>query len=130
MNILVCFQTPYDTVKYITNNLSSPTFLSYYKFIDYIQTIFLYDYVGFKEQLNKFKTIMINLDEHSWEICSEQISDVSFKELLKLNEKKDEEEKSFIERAKEFTKKFNKKSIKKIVDVDKYDTRNSNRRSR
>ncbi len=124
-NWLLLFQTPYDTVKYMTNNLNAPTLLGYYKFVDYIQTLFIHDYTGFIDELNKFKTILINLDDHTWVIHENERKETTFEELLALNKVEEEkEQKSLAEKARDFVQGIYKKS--KIKKKD--DTRNNNRR--
>lgn len=109
---ILCFQTPYDTVKYMSNELNSPMILGYYKFVDYIQTLFIHNYGDFMEELNKFQTILIDTETHTWEIYEEKKNtDVSREELLKLNEK-DIKEETKVERF--------KKSIMKVYR-NKYD---------
>jgi len=116
-NWILCFQTPYNNIKYITNNLDIPTTSEFYKFLDYIQTIFLYDYNNFIEELNKFKTILIDIDEHKWKLYIEEKKEYTFDELLKFNDKENLEIKIKQEKAREFVKKFNdKKIIKDIMD--------------
>ena len=89
---LLCFQTPHDSVKYITHELASPIFLSYNSFIDYIQTIFVFDYENFVKELNKFKTILIDLDTHRWEIYKEERKKYNEKEIFEFNAKLEKEE--------------------------------------
>lgn len=94
-NWMLCFQTPYNSVKYITNELNSPAYLSYYKFLDYISTsIHILEYGKFRDQLDKFQTILINIDTHEWSIETVEKKKYSFDELFDYNEQKIEEEKN------------------------------------
>jgi hypothetical protein len=114
-------------VRYRTNTSNSTIFSNYYKFIDYIQTLFLHNYAGFIEEFNKFRTILIDADNHTWRVYEEEREGADFNELLALNESEKEEKPSIAKRARESVKRFNKKKIKDIVDKDKYDIRNSYR---
>jgi len=92
-NWLLCFQTPYDSIKYVTNEMSYPNYLPYYKFLDYIiNTIHIHNFEGFQNQLDKFFTILINIDTHEWEVYNEERKEAGFYELFDLNEKRKEEE--------------------------------------
>ena len=111
----MAFQTPYDSIKYITNELASPTFLSYNKFIDYIQTLFVYNYYGFIEELNKFKTILIDLDEHTWELYVEEKKELpSRKEMFEYNGKIEKEKEDKRKKKLDFKREFIKKKVKNI----------------
>ena len=91
-NFLLCFQTPYDSIKYITNDMASPSHLSYHKFMDYIKfTIHVNFFSEFQDELDKFKTILINTDTHDWEIYEEEKDKIGFKNLFDFNEKRNEE---------------------------------------
>lgn len=89
MNWLICFQTPYNSVKYQTSDINFATTLVYPKFLKYINSIFILDYNNFVDELNKFKTIFIDLDLHKWEIYKEKQKDTGFDELWELNREKE-----------------------------------------
>lgn len=126
---ILLFQTPYDTVKYITSELSTPRILGYYKFLEYISSVFIIDYYNFREELNKYQTILVNLDDHTWSIYKEEIKETTFKELLELNKKEEEQEESKSEKFKNFIKKFRKtETLKNPIDGKNYDSRNSDTR--
>ena len=111
-NFLICFQTPYDSVRYITNQLSSVRSLQYYKFLAFISDIFVSDFTGFKNHLDKFDTILVDLDTHTWEIQNTEKKKVEFKELFEFNEKREEEEKENKSKYEDLNRK--KAFIKKI----------------
>jgi len=125
-NWIIAYQTPYDTVRYMTNNLNTPTFLGYYKFIDYIQTLFIHNYGGFIDEINKFKDILIDCDNHTWKVIEHELKDATFEELLELNKSEEEKDnKTLSEKARDFSKKLlkSKKSSKKVVDINRHNVR-------
>ena len=127
-NWILLFQTPYDTVKYITSELNTTRSLSYYKFLDYVSSFFVVDYYNFKLELNKYKTILINMDDHTWRIYEEDKKEATRKELLELNKEEDTKENK-IDKFKNFLRKFKREeSLKRIVNIDDYDSRNSDTR--
>ena len=123
-NYLLCYQTPYDSVKYITNELASPTFLSYYKFIDYIQTIFVHNYYEFEKELNKFKNILIDLDNHTWEIYKESEKEKpSRKEMFEYHEKLEKEKEDKSRKKIEMKKNFIKNKVNSLGNEFNYKVR-------
>jgi hypothetical protein len=119
-NWLLAYQTPNDSVKYITHELSSPIFLSYNQFIEYIQTLFVFDYENFIKQLNRFKTILIDLDTHKWEIYKEKRRDYNEKELFEFNAKLEKEEEDKKIKKSERNKKFIKNKKETIAKEYNY----------
>ena len=90
-NYLICFQTPYDSVKYITKDISYPTSLPYSKFLDFIANIFVINFEQFKDHIDKFHTILIDLDTHEWEVLEQEKGSATFKQLFDLKEQRDKE---------------------------------------
>jgi len=84
-------QTPYnnDMIKYITSELDEATYLSYYKFLEYVKQYPVLNFTLFKKELDSFQTIYLNCKTGEWEIKKPVINtDVSFDELSKLNKDK------------------------------------------
>lgn len=85
---IIFFQTPYNRVKYITNELEDETSLLYKEFFDFITTtVKIKDSLKFKEALDTFKTVYLDCITGEWEIKVRQIDskELSFQNLLKLN---------------------------------------------
>jgi len=60
MNYLIFCQTPYDSVKYITNEMQEYTSMSYKKFVRFLMSQKINNYVDIQKQLDSFKTIFLN----------------------------------------------------------------------
>jgi hypothetical protein len=102
MNWVLCKQTLHDSICYSTADNEDLQYLSYYKFLEYIHNFLIQDFVEFKNQLDKFEVLLIDIDNHSWKIYKEEEEEkeATFEELLSLNENKSQE-KTKIEKIKE-----------------------------
>jgi hypothetical protein len=101
MNWVLCKQTLHDSICYSSSDNEDLQYLSYYKFLEYIHNFLIQDFVEFKNQLDKFEVLLIDIDNHSWEIYKEkEEKEATFEELLSLNEIKTQE-KTKIEKIKE-----------------------------
>lgn len=123
-------QSNNDVVKYITNELSSPIFLSYNNFIDYIQTLFVFDYANFVKEVNKFKTILINLDDHRWKVYKEEKREYNEKELFEFNAKLEKEKEDKKVKKLDKTKNFIKNKKNTIAKDFDYKVRADDNRYR
>jgi hypothetical protein len=85
MTWIMFFQTPYDAVKFITNEDDSYQILNYYKFVDFISDYKIENRQGIIQALDRFQTILLNCVEGTWEIQKVVIIQGSFEEMLKLN---------------------------------------------
>lgn len=111
MTWMLCYQTPYDNVYYIMSNSDKAILLPFKKFIEFANTLKIKNYKEFKETLDKFQNIIVDLDKLTWKIyVHEQRKDVTFQELLELNKDKavikdlrldKKESKSYIEKMKD-----------------------------
>lgn len=92
MNIhfLLLFQTPFNSIKFISNEDSSPQFLEYYKFLKFVSQFKIEDFAGFKDNIDKFKTIFLDCSNGVWHIEKPEIKERTFEEMLKLNPGKQE----------------------------------------
>jgi hypothetical protein len=94
MRWILCKQTLHDSVRFISSEApEDASYLGYYRFIEFISTFSLIDFGSFKEELNKFKVLFINIDDHIWEEYKADIEkqEATFEDLLSLNENKPEE---------------------------------------
>lgn len=88
MNWIIFFQTPFNRIKYITNELEDETLLLYDEFLEFIfRTVKVKDSLNFKEAIDTFKTIYLDCITGEWQIKRREIDpkDLSFQNLLKLN---------------------------------------------
>lgn len=81
---LLCCQSP-NNVRYITSELSYPVFLNYYKFLDYIHSFNIQDFENFKNYLDRFHTILVDLQTGEWKLYEEKRKEATFEELWKMN---------------------------------------------
>lgn len=89
MKWILCFQTATGGIKYYTSDLDNPTYLSFNAFIEYISQFSLHDFKNLLDELDKFKTILIDLDEKSWKIYEiKKEEKTTFEQLYKLNKNK------------------------------------------
>lgn len=82
---IIFYQTPYNTVKYITSELDSYRFLEYYKFLEFIGKYKINNYFEFKDFLDKFKIIFLNLETGEWEEKRVPKKDFTFDNLVAFN---------------------------------------------
>lgn len=113
MKWVLCYQTQNDIICYQTNDSQSSLFMGYKKFLEYIDSFNILDRDKFVNELNKFETIFINIDTKEWKVYeTEREKHPSFETLMFLNSEK-KEEKTIIEKGREWIKKFerSKKSV-------------------
>lgn len=134
MKWILFFQTPYDTIKFITNEDSSYQILSYKKFKTFISSFKILDIGNFYDALDKFQTVLFDCTAGTWTIQTQELSNPTFEQLLKLNpslreleeEKKRTDpllkKKSFIDKIFDFKKdnSFIKKDKDKHAKSDRY----------
>lgn len=125
MKWLLCFQTPYNRVRYFTNEQQQIANLSYNDFLKFSAKLKLKNSEKFINTLNNFQTIFVNIEEQKWEIYSKSDSNISFEEMLKLNkdkakvtnlfeDSKQKENKSYFEVNKNFINNFFNKRKEKF----------------
>lgn len=108
MKWLMCKQTLHDSVCYTTSENEDLMYLSYYSFLDYIHSLVLVDFIDFKNYLDKFEIIYIEIDNHSWKIYKEENQKpATFNELVELNDG-DKKELSKLDRIKLSLSKYSK----------------------
>lgn len=108
MKWVMCKQTIHDSVCYTTSENQDLMYLSYYAFLEYVHSLTLIDFIGFKNSLDKFDIIFINIDDHSWRLQKEEDNrGYSFEELLDLNSDK-QKDLTKIERIKMKLSQFSK----------------------
>jgi len=130
MKWMLCYQTPYNVVKYITDNLDTTTFLKYEKFMELVSTFRLENKEIFRENINKFKTLYIDIEKSTWQLYEIEKEPATFDDLIDLNKKREEKKQvvSEIDIQKNAIKKFfefhKRKSLYNTNVMDKYDTKN------
>ncbi len=96
MKWVIFHQTPYDRVRYITDELVEAESMSYRKFMRFIfdnGEFYPINYNQFLNTLACFDTILLNCDTGEWEIKEPEFStDYTFEELYELNEQRKEKE--------------------------------------
>ena len=93
MNMILCYQTPYDSVTYITDDILSPDYLQYSKFLDFVQPFIKEDFAGFVKNLNRFYTLLIDIKKGTWQLYRKKQKEPTFEELIKLKEKEEKRKK-------------------------------------
>ena len=92
MNYLMAYQkmsATFDMVYYIGTGMDQPLLITYKKFIEYANTLDIKNYSAFKEELDTYKTLIINMDTKEWfEYVAERRTDIPFEEMLELNKDK------------------------------------------
>jgi uncharacterized protein YPO0396 len=130
MKWMLCYQTPYNVVKYISDNLDTPAFLKYEKFMELVSTFMLQDKDQFRTDINKFRTLFIDIDKGAWHVYQAEKDNPTFDDLIDLNIKKEENKqiKTDIDIQKEAIKKFfefhKRKSLYNSNYMGKNDTKN------
>ena len=89
MNIILAFQTPYDTVAYWTDDLTTIDYLSYGDFLKFVKPFIKKDYDLFVETLNRFYNVLIKTNEQTWEIYHKKFDVPTMQQLVELNETKE-----------------------------------------
>lgn len=115
---LLCYQTPYDRVKYRTSDIEEVSSMKYYDFIGFLRENFkISDFKNFVDQLDKFQTIFLDCQLGTWEIYEEERQDISTydrKELLKLNDEEVEKPKDIVGQSKAFVQKYAAYRLRKL----------------
>jgi hypothetical protein len=113
---ILFFQTPKDRVRFITNEIDSPTSLPYNKFISFVFENFnILNTKKFMDEVDSFQTVFLNGKTGNWEIKSpdRDTSKYTFDELYQI--KKNKEEKNNKEINKGFIEHVWKNKIKKLI---------------
>ena len=118
---ILFFQTPRDTVKFITNEDASYQVLGYQKFKDFISQFTVANRGLFNKHLDSFHTVLLDCEKGTWREIKPEIKAGSFKEMLKLNPseeeaKEKEREKDPVLKKKEFLKRFFDFRKKSVID--------------
>jgi len=85
MRYVIFCQTPYNTVRYMTNDMQDYTSMSYDKFLRMLMTFPCRDYKDIRDHLDTFHSIVLNLDNGEYEQLKPEESKATFNDLLKLN---------------------------------------------
>jgi hypothetical protein len=89
MEYILAYQTPYDTVTYITDDLLTVDYLSYGDFLKFIKPFIKKDFAGFVENLNRFYNVFVNTNEKTWKVYHNKFDVPTMQQLIELNETKD-----------------------------------------
>lgn len=100
MKWIVCQQVQNDVIRYITNDLEHVAYINYYKFIEMVYSLHIFDYEGFKNQLNKFIDLVIDCEKHIWYERVQEKEEVTFEELIQFHENNEINKESRISRFK------------------------------
>jgi hypothetical protein len=122
MNIILAYQTPYETVAYITDDLLIVDYLPYSEFIKFIKPFVKKNYEEFIENLNRFYNVLVNTNDGSWEVYHKKFTIPTMQDLVKLNDNKQKkrfwnrDRKTKIDNIKNFTNdivdnKYNKQDL-------------------
>lgn len=103
---MLCYQEMGDLVKYITSDMEHSGLMNYYKFLEWIYPFRIFNFEGFKEELNKFLSLYVDFEKLTWEIYEVPKDAATFEELLALNS--DSEKPSKVDKLKTFVTKFSK----------------------
>ncbi len=121
-NFIVCFQTPYNLISYTTAELTTPTFMGYKEFVKWLNKKNITGFDFLIEELDRFQTIYVDLDERVWEVLKDKEKDqeYSFEELYKYNEDKKRRDKNKkMTREERIQNRFNK-ILKKSMKNGKF----------
>lgn len=119
MRWFLCFQTPYDTVRLITSESDVTMSLKYYKFFEFVAQIVpgLQDYVGFRDKIDRFETILVSVEDKMWELYHYEVTPASIKELYKLNPSKQKLEEEEKKKSRSLADRIHENKIKKRLFV-------------
>lgn len=93
MRWILFFQTPYDRVKFRTDEMEETVSKTYYKFKDYLfQNFYVLDSKGILDALDSFQTVLLEKDSGKWETISPNYDKegITFEELFSINNKNKE----------------------------------------
>jgi len=111
-------QTPTgDTIKYVSSELSQPAYIGYKDFFKNLKKYYISRRDEFQVEVEYFETILLNLDDGSWEVKKVEHKGASFEELEKINKPKEEKADdllgSRLQKSKDFLVGFIKNKHKK-----------------
>lgn len=97
---MICRQTPYNEVQYMTSDVNRMQYISYNDFLKRMLQYPLAKRPEFKHELDTFNVIYIILETGEWEIKKSKIekSEASFEDLVSLNSNEKEEKSKFDEK--------------------------------
>lgn len=104
MKYLIFCQTPYNSVRFMTNELQDYTSLGYKKFLDMLMTLPCNDYLAIRKHLDCFQTVFLNLETGEFKQLLPERGEATFEELVRINQV--EEQKSIQEQKTESSKSF------------------------
>jgi len=114
-------QHPNSIVKFFTNEIDDPTFLTYKKFRELIlKTVSIQRKQKFLESLDRFEIIFLDCVTGNWSIEEEEYkTDHSLSSLIKLNEreKKDSPFQGIIDQGKSLIKNLSRKYSDKKLKI-------------
>jgi hypothetical protein len=87
---ILFMQTPWNTVKFITNEDASYQVLNYYKFKDFLAQFKKTNLSDFNKSLDSFQTVFLDCTTGEWKVEKSEIKEASFDQMLKLNPGKEE----------------------------------------
>lgn len=99
MNFILCYQTPYETVSFITDELMSQDFLPYTDFLSFAFKFVKEDVEGFVTNLNRFFNILIDTNTGTWQVYHKKFDNNTMEDFIKYSEKK--QKKTFWNRKKD-----------------------------
>ena len=99
MKWILFYQTPYDRVKFITDENQDGASLSYRKFCDSLTNYLIKDRDKFQAELDTFHTVFLNIESGEWRTEIPDKIEGSFEELVKLNPNPEERKKQEEERS-------------------------------
>ena len=131
-------QTPWDSVKYISDDLSDYSSHSYDRFMEMIMSLQPIDPNGLRNAIDEFQTVFFNVETHKWHTENyipekEQYTDKQMYELNPSPEIIEEQKKNdtILNRTKNFINEFSKdrvnKNMNKFKDKEKVNDRTTKR---
>lgn len=109
-NWLVALQTPYNSIKFITNIDTTYTYLPYYDFFNKMNSVYIQDAFKFRKTLDEIgRIVVLNMDTGEWKKQPINIEvNHTTEELLEYNEqfKEKENKNDKINNFKKFIKQF------------------------
>lgn len=102
MKWIMFYQTPYDRVKYISDESEDTSSLSYAKFLEFLIPILHKNYLEIKDHLDSFHYIYLDMETCDFkQIIPQRDHSISFEELYELN-KNDAAPKDIVDQSKEY----------------------------
>ena len=84
---LIFFQTVSNRIKYKTHDMETPGTLKYQEFLDFLLHHYpVQNYFVLREEIDKFKTILVDKKTGEWSIQTIAREEATFEELVKCNE--------------------------------------------